>query len=113
METNDNILEIINGSVAELQITLAHRIKHHRLEKNLTQNELATRSGLSLASYRRFEKTGEISLKSLILVAKALNMSDDFTTLFNQVSYRSIQDVLDAQKRQKRRRSRASKSKNQ
>jgi len=55
----------MSESVSEMQIALADRIKHHRLQKNLTQSELATRSGLSLASYRRFEKTGEISLKSL------------------------------------------------
>jgi len=110
MKTNDNILTFMSESVSEMQIALADRIKHHRLQKNLTQSELATRSGLSLASYRRFEKTGEVSLKSLILIAKTLNLSDDFRALFSQVSYRSITDVLEAQKPRKRSRMRASKT---
>jgi transcriptional regulator with XRE-family HTH domain len=106
MSKNDNILTFIESSVNEIQLVLACRIKQRRLEKNLSQSELSTRSAVSLASYRRFEKTGEISLKSLILVAKALNISDDFMNLFNQVSYRSIDDVLDAQKPRKRSRKR-------
>ncbi|MDR1951230.1 MAG: helix-turn-helix transcriptional regulator [Bacteroidales bacterium] len=107
---NDNILTFIEESVGEIQLVLAHRIKQRRLEKNLTQGELSARSGLSLASYRRFEKTGEISLKSLILVAKTLTISDDFMNLFNQVSYRSIEDVLEVKKTRKRSRTRASKT---
>jgi transcriptional regulator with XRE-family HTH domain len=107
---NNNILAFIEASVGEIQLVLAHRIKQRRLEKNLTQSELSIRSGVSLASYRRFEKTGEISLKSLILVSKALNISDDFMNLFNQVSYHSIEDVLEAKKTGKRSRRRASKN---
>jgi len=113
MDLSNNILAFINESISDIQIALAYRTKQHRLKKNLTQSELAIRSGLSLASYRRFEKTGEISLKSLILVAKTLNISDDFMTLFNQVSYHSIHDVLEAKKTRKRSRVRASKIKKQ
>jgi len=111
LSANDNILAFISVSVYEIQTALAHRIRQRRLEKNLTQNELAIRSGLSLASYRRFEKTGEISLKSLILIAKALNIADDFMTIFNQPAYHSIDDVIKSQKTHKRSRARASKNK--
>lgn len=86
---NSNILAFIESSVGEIQRALASRIRQRRLEKNLTQDELASRSGVSLASYRRFESTGEISLKSLILVAKTLNISDDFSALFNRAAYTS------------------------
>ena len=105
----DNILTFVDSAVSEVQLALAYRIKQRRLEKNLSQNELSIRSGLSLASYRRFERTGEISLKSLILVAKTLNISDDFQNLFNQTSYLSIEEVLESKKERKRSRTRASK----
>ena len=108
--TNDNILAFIEASVGEMQAVLASRIRQRRLEKNLTQSELSVRSGMSLASYRRFEKTGEISLKSLILIAKALNLANDFMTLFNQPAYRSIEDVIKSQKPHQRSRARASKN---
>ncbi len=106
---NNNILAFIENSVGEIQRALASRIRQRRLEKNLTQGELASRSGVSLASYRRFESTGEISLKNLILVAKTLNIADDFSALFNQVAYRSIDEVVAARQTRERARARASK----
>lgn len=39
---------------------VAERVKQRRLEKGWTQNMLATKSGVSLASYRRFESSGEM-----------------------------------------------------
>jgi len=62
----------------------AERVKSRRLEKNLTQEGLALRSGVSLGSLKRFERTGEISLKSLIYLALALNCLEDFDHLFEK-----------------------------
>ena len=45
---------------------IAERAKFRRLEQNLTQEGLALRSGVSLGSIKRFERSGEISLKSLM-----------------------------------------------
>ena len=42
---------------------IATRVKARRLELNLTQEGIAARAGLKFATYRRFEQTGEISLK--------------------------------------------------
>ena len=53
---------------------IAERVKLRRLEKGWTQNMLATKSGVSLASYRRFESSGEMSLRSLVMLAFALDM---------------------------------------
>ncbi len=73
---------------------LAERVKQNRLELNLTQKALAARSGLSFASLRRFENTGEISLKSLVLLAIALDATEGFFNLFTRKQYQSIDQLL-------------------
>ena len=79
---NDNILSLINKTPDSLMLGIAERVKLRRLEKGWTQNMLATKSGVSLASYRRFESSGEMSLRSLVMLAFALDMTDEFEALF-------------------------------
>jgi transcriptional regulator with XRE-family HTH domain len=55
----------------------------------LSQLELARRSGVSLASIKRFELIGQISLESLLKLAQILNRLQDFDPLLtpnNQLS---------------------------
>lgn len=47
-----------------------------------TQHELAQRSGVSYASVKRFEQTGDISLVHLLKLANVLNRLIEFDTLF-------------------------------
>jgi hypothetical protein len=65
------------------------------LELNLTQEGLATRAGVKFATYRRFEQTGEISLRGVIQIGFALNALSDFDLLFAQRQYETLDDVLD------------------
>lgn len=74
--------------------SLAERVRTRRKERKLTQSETARRSGVSLASLKRFEQTGEISLRSLIRIAIALECEDDFEQLFTRKFYASIEDVI-------------------
>ena len=74
--------------------SIALRVKRNRLELNLTQNALASRSGVSFGSVRRFENTGEISLKSLLMIAIALDSTEEFALLFSSGKYKTIDDVL-------------------
>jgi transcriptional regulator with XRE-family HTH domain len=48
---------------------------------NLTQRELATRSGVTLSSLKRFEREGLIALDSLLNLALVLDCLDDFDKL--------------------------------
>lgn len=93
---NDNILSLIGKTPDSLLTGIAERIKQRRLEKGWTQKMLATKAGVSLPSYRRFESSGEISLRSLVMLAFALDMTDDFETLFSSKRYQSIDDILQA-----------------
>lgn len=61
---------------------IASRAKERRLLLNMTQMELAKRSGVSLGSVRRFESSGLISLSALLGIALALGNLEDFEHLF-------------------------------
>lgn len=76
---------------------MAARVKARRLELNLTQEGLAARAGIKFATYRRFEQTGEISLKGLLRIGFALNALAEFDALFVQKQYRSLDEVLNEQ----------------
>ena len=73
---------------------IAQQVKRNRLELNLSQNALAIRSGLTLGSLKRFEQTAEISLKSLVMLAVALDSTEEFGLLFSGKKYQSIDEWL-------------------
>ncbi len=88
--------DIVTPSVVAVQI--AARVKERRLELDLTQEGMSARAGLKFATYRRFEQTGEISLKGLLQIGFALNALSDFDALFAQKQYQSLDDVLNEQR---------------
>ena len=68
-------------TVQEVQTGIAGRFKARRLAMNMTQRELATRSGVTWSSLKRFEHKGLIALDSLLNLALVLNCLDDFDKL--------------------------------
>jgi transcriptional regulator with XRE-family HTH domain len=60
---------------------IASRFRLRRLEMNLTQQNLAERSGVSWGSLKRFETTGQISLDALLKLALVLKCLGDFERL--------------------------------
>lgn len=85
---------------------IANRLRTRRLELNLTQAALAKKSGVSLGSLQRFENQAEISLKSLLKLAVALNATAEFKNLFSVVNYQHIEDVITFQQNKTRKRGR-------
>ena len=81
----------------DVAMQIAARVKMRRLELNLTQEGLASRAGMKFATYRRFEQTGEISLRGLLQVGFALNALTEFDALFTQPQYQTLDDVLNEQ----------------
>ncbi len=76
---------------------LVQKIQKRRKKLKISQADLAKRSGVSLGSIKRFETKYQISLSSLIKIAIALDVEDDFDDLFKQKTYSSIQEVIDEQ----------------
>jgi|SRR5215203_7539631 len=86
--------------------TLAARIKALRLARGWKQLTLAQRSGVSLASLRRFEESGRISLQNLLDLAFALNRLDDFDALFQAPRASSLAELEAGEQRPTRKRGR-------
>jgi transcriptional regulator with XRE-family HTH domain len=78
----------------ELDLKLAQRIRNIRKRRSISQEKLASMSGVSYGSVKRFESTGQISLLSLTKVAMALDIADELRNIFSQVPYRDIKEVI-------------------
>ena len=83
-------------TVQEVQTGIAGRFKARRLAMNLTQRELAARSGVTFSSLKRFEREGLIALDSLLNLALVLNCLDDFDKLAVESQPISATQSLDA-----------------
>ena len=78
----------------ELDQKLAQRVRKIRKRRSITQEKLASISGVSYGSIKRFETTGQISLLSLTKIAIALDLADELRNIFTQVPYKDIQEGI-------------------
>jgi hypothetical protein len=92
LSTDNFILDDFNPGI--ILRNLAERARKNRLEMNLSQNALAAKSGVSLGSLKRFESTAEISLKNLVMLAIALDATEEFKALFSRQKYQSLDELL-------------------
>jgi HTH-type transcriptional regulator/antitoxin HipB len=68
------------GTPADAQRLVANRAREIRLALGLKQATLAERAGVTLPTLRRFEQTGEVSIKHLMRICHALGRLDDFAS---------------------------------
>jgi len=92
----DNQMSIELKTSRDVQRELATRFKARRLALNLTQEGLATRSGVSWSSLKRFERTGLIALDSLLELAIVLECLGDFDLLCTDNGKSLASQSLDA-----------------
>ena len=86
--------QFIWETAEELDQNLALRVRNIRKRRTISQEKLASISGVSYGSIKRFEATGQISLISLTKIAMALDMADELRNLFTQVPYKDIREVI-------------------
>lgn len=86
--------EYIWETAEELDLKLAQRIRNIRKRRKISQEKLASMSGVSYGSIKRFEHTGNISLISLTKIAMTLNIADELRNIFTNVPYKDIQEVI-------------------
>ncbi|GAB2632179.1 helix-turn-helix domain-containing protein [Belliella aquatica] len=100
------MISLISPSKAQQKI--AANIRERRLLLELTQEGLAERSGVPLATLRKFEQKGMISLESLLkLLLVVGGLEEIVNTLKPQKSkYASIDDVLKERNQVERKRGR-------
>lgn len=78
---------------SEMQDRVRAAARDRRLALGLTQSDLAARSGVALATLKRFEQTGQISLASLLALADALDALAGFGALFPAVEATRLGDL--------------------
>ena len=66
--------QLVWETAEELDQKLAQRVRNIRKRRSISQEKLASMSGVSYGSIKRFETTGMISLLSLTKIAMALDM---------------------------------------
>ena len=76
-------------TMADQQIleALSGQVRRTRLDKNITQQQLADKAGVGVATLRRFESgEGNLSLLNLIAVLRALGQLDRLQPLLDSVT---------------------------
>ena len=86
--------QLIWETAEELDQKLARRVRNIRKRRSISQEKLAQMSGVSYGSIKRFEASGQISLISLTKIAMALEIADELRTIFTQVPYKDIHEVI-------------------
>lgn len=71
----------IDKQPPQIAAELAVRHKQLRKQLKLTQADLAQRSGVSLGSIKRFERTGKVSLDNLLKTSRILGRLNEFESL--------------------------------
>ena len=69
--------QLVWETAEELDQKLAQRVRNIRKRRSISQEKLASMSGVSYGSIKRFEMTGKISLLSLTKIAMALDIADE------------------------------------
>lgn len=77
----------------EIASLLAERIRAERLRREWKQETLAERSGVSLPTIRRYERTGRTSVENLLKLCHALGRLDEFANLFKPPPASSLAEL--------------------
>lgn len=93
----DNILSVLDSflleGVDDIAKKLANDFRARRIEKNLTREQVADKSGVAVSNIIRFEQKGLISLKNLIGIAMALGYVSEIKNIFEQPKYSTMEEL--------------------
>src|SRR5690606_38909693 len=88
---------VLLKSLSKTLLTVAEYVRKRRLSMELTQAGLAERSGIPLATLRKFEKKGIISLESLLKLLTVVGGVDELLSALKPAKpeFTSIVEVLE------------------
>ena len=93
----DNMLSVLDNytldNIDDIAITLAQDFRKRRIEKNMTREEIAKKSGVAVSNIVRFEQKGLISLKNLIGIAIAMKYTSEVKNIFAEPKYSTIEEL--------------------
>ncbi len=83
-------------STAKAQFKIAGNLRARRLSMGLTQEGLAERSGVPLATLRKFEQKGSVSLESFLKLLMVVGGLEEIINILkpSKPNFTSIDDVL-------------------
>lgn len=96
MESINHMLSLKTES--DVLREIADSVRSHRLALAWRQDDLAQRSGVSIATLRRFERSGQIGFQGLARLLVTLGLADNFLAALTRPpeAPKSIADFLAA-----------------
>ena len=98
----NNILSVLESyafdNADDIAKALADDFRKRRIEKNLTRDQVAERSGVALGNIVRFEQKGLISLKNLIALAMSMDYTSEVKNIFSQPKYSTMEELSQIRK---------------
>ena len=90
---------------ADVLRAVADAVRRHRLAQGLRQIDLAQKSGVAIATLRRFERSGQIGFLGLAKLLTTLGLTDAFIASFQRVpeTAASVRDFMSASSRRRKR----------
>ena len=102
MQDTNNILSLLEtytlDNPDEIAKEMANDFRRRRIEKNLTREQVAEKSGVAMSNIMRFEQKGLISLKNLIGIAMALGYTSEIKGVFSQPKYSTMEELTQIRK---------------
>jgi transcriptional regulator with XRE-family HTH domain len=105
MDMDAKNIDYTSMSDDRLAQLLGEFIKHHRVDKNISQDELATKAGLSRPTISLMERGKSMNLNSIIRVLRVL----DLLYLFDAIKITQTISPIEMLKIQEKQRKRSSK----
>lgn len=102
MLDTDNMLSLLESLMPEPANAVARKIaddfRSRRIEKGLTREDIAKKSGVAVSNIARFEQKGLISLSNLIELAIALGYNLEIKSIFSEPKYSTMEELLQIRK---------------
>ena len=98
----NNILSVLDNytidNTEDIAKKLAADFRARRIEKNMTREQVAEKSGVAVSNIIRFEQKGLISLKNLIGIAMAMEYASEVKNIFDQPKYSTMEELSQIRK---------------
>jgi len=92
--------KFIFTSSEDVAKSMAEDFRKRRIEKNLTREQVAEKSGVAVSNVVRFEQKGLISLKNLIGIATAMDYLSEVKNIFSKPKYSTMEELTQIRKNQ-------------
>ena len=93
----NNILPLLDNytfdNADDIARMLADDFRKRRIEKNMTREQVAEKSGVAVSNIVRFEQKGLISLKNLIGIAMAMEYTSEIKNIFAEPKYSTMEEL--------------------